>query len=60
VSQPVIALFEVPEEGTVGVRFPSVEAALDWEDAHFEDLTGQGRVRIVSRTEVLRLSRGSS
>jgi hypothetical protein len=52
-----ILLVETAEGDTVGVRFPDMDAARDWEDKHPFDVQGVGCVRLVTRTQALQESR---
>jgi hypothetical protein len=55
----VVALFETFDGDWIGVKFPDADAAIEWEDNHFHELlVCRGRVRIVDKAEVLRMSRG--
>lgn len=53
----VVLLVETSEGEVVAVRFASIDAARDWEDAHSADVQAVGAPRLVSRTEALDLSR---
>lgn len=52
-SAPAVLLVETSSGETVAVRFPSVDAAREWEDAHEGALTVVGAPRLVSRKEAL-------
>lgn len=52
----VIALFETTQGETVGVRFPNAAAAVNWEIEHEAEILSVGRVRIVTKSEALRLA----
>lgn len=47
---PHILLVTTGQGSTVGVRFPSAEAAREWEDAH-PDVEGVGCVPLVTKSQ---------
>lgn len=51
-----VLLIETAQGATVAVRFPSIDAAREWEDAH-PDVEGVGCAVLVTRKEALELGR---
>ena len=50
-----LLLIQTDDGDTIALRFPSVAAARDWEDAHEMEIgTVIGTARIVTKTEALR------
>lgn len=49
----IVLLVESVRGDIIGVRFPTVEAARQWEDEHEDEITARGVVRLVSRSEAL-------
>jgi hypothetical protein len=49
-----VLLVETDEGGIVAVRFPSVDAARQWEDEHEDRLTVVGCFPVTTKAEALR------
>lgn len=49
-----LLLIQTDDGDTIALRFPSVAAARDWEDAHEMEITVIGTARLVNKTEALR------